>query len=69
MKNWRKKRLGQKQLLISEGVASAPTVYSFLNNETKVFLIFVPRSSVASIQEIKVKNESVQRWLLKLPEW
>ncbi|MDU1850583.1 MAG: hypothetical protein E6783_10485, partial [Enterococcus durans] len=30
--------------LISEGVASAPTVYSFLKHETKVFLTFVPRS-------------------------
>ncbi|TVS99785.1 hypothetical protein FNV40_12050 [Enterococcus durans] len=30
--------------LISEGVASAPTVYSFLKNGTKVFLTFVPRS-------------------------
>ncbi|HFM9166506.1 TPA: hypothetical protein ACH6DF_002856, partial [Enterococcus faecium] len=30
--------------LISEGVASAPTVYSFLKNETKVFLTFVPLS-------------------------
>ncbi|MGH1889946.1 hypothetical protein ABE905_00675, partial [Enterococcus durans] len=30
--------------LISEGVASAPTVYSFLKNKTKVFLIFVPAS-------------------------
>ncbi|KAA9178754.1 hypothetical protein F6X86_07945 [Enterococcus durans] len=26
------------------GVASAPTVYSFLKNETKAFLTFVPRS-------------------------
>ena len=31
--------------LISKGVASAPTVCSFLKNETKVFLTFVPHSS------------------------
>ena len=33
------------EVFISEGVASAPTVYSFLKNETKVFFTFVPRSN------------------------
>ncbi|KAA9177759.1 hypothetical protein F6X86_10920 [Enterococcus durans] len=31
--------------IISEGFVSAPTVYSFLKNEIKVFLTFVPRST------------------------
>ncbi|MDT2837662.1 hypothetical protein P7H50_12380 [Enterococcus durans] len=35
------------EVFISEGVASAPTVYSFLKNETKVFLTFIPFSSLS----------------------
>ncbi|MDT2837028.1 hypothetical protein P7H50_09040 [Enterococcus durans] len=33
------------------GVASAPIVYSFLKNETEVFLTFVPRSFFFEISE------------------
>ncbi|HJG21563.1 MAG TPA: hypothetical protein K8V64_00580 [Enterococcus durans] len=36
------------------GVASAPIVYSFLKNETKVFLTFVPRSFIRIIVISKV---------------
>ena len=52
--------------LISEGVASAPTVYSFLKNETKVFLTFVPLSfptfsqvlfSIGFYQEKSIRNK------------
>ncbi|MCA6743566.1 hypothetical protein LGV83_11710 [Enterococcus durans] len=46
-KKWKKDEVGT-EVFISEGVASAPTVYSFLKNETKVFLTFVPRSSFLS---------------------
>ncbi|TVS99879.1 hypothetical protein FNV40_11985 [Enterococcus durans] len=46
------------EVFISEGVASAPTVYSFLKNETKVFLTFVPRSSRSKCL-IKKKKKGV----------
>ena len=42
-KSFRFKKLEKKEAR-TEGVASAPIVYSFLKNETKVFLTFVPHS-------------------------